>query len=61
MAKKSFSEPFLMTPYALLRIPEYGRYFDGAPIGFIHRLLMTGVRRQYTDGLKYYKEGGWVT
>lgn len=61
MAKRVFNEPFLMIPYALLRIPEYGRYFDGAPIGFIHRLLMTGVRRQYTDGLRYYKEGGWVT
>lgn len=61
MSKKVFNEPFLMVPYTLLRIPEYGRYFDGAPIGFIHRLLMTGVRRQTSNELRYYKEGGWVT
>lgn len=61
MGRRVNNEPFLMVPYVLLRIPEYGRYFDGAPIGFMYRLFMTGVRRQYTDGLRYFKEGGWVT
>lgn len=61
MAKRVFNEPFLMVPYSLLRIPEYGRYFDGAPLGFLYRLLMTGIRRKSTEGLRYYKEDGWVT
>ena len=58
MGRRQFNEPFLMTPFAMLRTPEYGRYFDGAPIGFIHRLLMSGVRRGGRDRLRF--DGGWV-
>lgn len=66
MARRVFNEPFLMVPYSLLRVPEYGRFFDGAPVGFIYRLLMTGVWRRGIEEIKadkrmYLNENGWVT
>jgi hypothetical protein len=50
-----------MTPYALLRMPEYGRFFDGSSIGYLYRLILTGVRRQEPEELKFINETGWVT
>lgn len=54
-------DPFLMVPYSLLRTPEYGRFFDGAAVGFLYRYLRTGVRRQGVGSLKYTNPGGWLT
>lgn len=61
MSSKTSNEPVLMTPFSLLRVSEYGRYFDGSPVGFLYRLLRTRVWRKGTEDLKYFKEGGWVT
>ena len=54
-------DPFLMTPYSLLRTPEFGRFFDGASIGFIYRYLRTGIWRQGTEDLRYTNKGGYIT
>jgi len=61
MARRQVGGLFLMTPYALLRMPEYGRFFDGASIGYLYRLLLTGIRRQERKSLKFVNETGWVT
>lgn len=57
----SRAEPFLMTPFSLLKTPEYGRFFDGGPLGFIYRFLRTGIRRQGVSDLRFVNESGWVT
>lgn len=54
-------EPFLMTPYSLLKVPEYGRFFDGAAVGFLYRYLRTGIRRQGTSQLKFQSSTGYIT
>ena len=61
MARRQINGSFLMTPYALLRMPEYGRFFDGASIGYLYRLITTGVRRQTPKELKFRNENGYVT
>jgi len=61
MARRQINGSFLMTPYALLRMPEYGRFFDGASIGYLYRLITTGVRRQTPNELKFRNENGYVT
>jgi hypothetical protein len=49
------------TPYKLLRIPEYTRWFDATTIGAFYRLLSSRIFRRKTQDLKYFKEGGYVT
>lgn len=61
MSTRSVAEPFLMTPYSLLRIPEYGRFFDGASIGYVYRILRTKIRRHGVASLKFQSETGWLT
>lgn len=61
MARRQTNGLFLMTPYALLRLPEYGRFFDGASVGYLYRLILTGVRRQGLRDLKFQNKTGWVT
>jgi len=61
MARRQINGLFLMTPYNLLRMPEYGRFFDGASIGYLYRLLLTGVRRQTPKELKFRNSNGYVT
>jgi len=60
MSRKQINEPFLITPYSLLRTPEYLRFFDSASVGGVYRLLLTRVWRQGEKSLKYKSEG-WVS
>lgn len=46
------NERFIMTPIALLEIPEFIRYFDSKPIGAIYRVLCSRVWRKPKEALR---------
>lgn len=49
------------TPYLLLKIPEYMRWFDSATIGSLYRLLSSKIYRRGVNQLRFYKEGTYLT
>jgi hypothetical protein len=49
------------TPYLLMRIPEYMRWFDTQAIGGLYRLLSSKIYRKGVGQLKFYKEGTYVS
>lgn len=46
------NERFIMTPIALLEIPEFVRYFDAKPIGAVYRVLCSRVWRKPREALR---------
>lgn len=50
---RDISEPFLMTPYSLLRMPEYIKLFDSTQLGSMFRFLTTGILRREPEDFNY--------
>lgn len=61
MSFRETNQLHFRTPYALMRIPEYMRFFDSQGIGSFYRLLSSKIYRRGLDRLKFYKEGASVT
>lgn len=61
MGLKSISSLHFRTPYTLMRVPEYLRWFDSTTLGGMYRLLSSKVYRVTLGSLKFVNESGYVT